>query len=121
MLVENITISKWGDQLMHGQNRKRYIQTTPEQKMYAVQEVLKNGRRRKAVAEELNVSVNSITTWIRKFKEAGENGLTPYSQDEITRLKEIEKKYNEQQEMELLKKLPIYIHLKKLPYPKKLK
>ncbi|QUG42972.1 transposase [Psychrobacillus sp. INOP01] len=106
---------------MHGQARKRYTQTTQEQKKYAVQEVLKNGRGRKAVAEELNVSVNSITTWIRKFKEAGENGLSSYSQEEIMRLKEIEKKYNEQQELELLKKLPIYIHLKKLPYPQKLK
>ena len=106
---------------MHGQFRKRYTQTTQEQKMYAVQEVLKNGRARKAVAEELNVSVNSITTWIRKFNNAGENGLSSYSSDEITRLKEIEKKYNEQRELESLKKLPIYIHLKKLPYPKKLK
>ena len=106
---------------MHGQFRKRYTQTTQQQKMYAVQEVLQNGRGRKGVAEELNVSVNSITTWIRKFKVAGENGLSSYSPDEITRLKEIEKKYNEQQELESLKKLPIYIHLKKLPYPKKLK
>ncbi|MFJ7828369.1 transposase [Psychrobacillus sp. NPDC096623] len=106
---------------MHGQFRKRYTQTTQEQKMYAVKEVLQRGRGRKEVAEELNVSVNSITTWIRKFKEAGENGLTSYSQDEIIRLKEIEKKYNEQLEMELLKKQPIYIHFKKLPYPKKIK
>ncbi|MEK3980248.1 transposase [Psychrobacillus sp. FSL K6-2836] len=106
---------------MHGQFRKRYTQTTQEQKMYAVQEVLKNGRGRKELAEELNVSVNSITTWIRKFKETGKNGITSYSQDEIMRLKEIEKKYNEQKEMESLKKLPIYIHVKKLPYPKKVK
>ena len=106
---------------MHGQLRKRYTQTTQEQKMYAVQQVLKNGRGRKEVAEELNVSVNSITTWIRKYKEAGENGLTANSQDEISRLKEIEKKYKEQQELELLKKLPIYIHLKKLQYTRKLK
>ncbi|MCZ8533965.1 transposase [Psychrobacillus psychrodurans] len=106
---------------MHGQFRKRYTQTTQEQKMYAVLEVLKNGRGRKELALELNVSVNSITTWIRKFKEAGENGFSSYSQEEIMRLKEIEKKYNEQKALELLKKLPIYIHLKKLPYPKKLK
>ncbi|SDO30272.1 Transposase [Psychrobacillus sp. OK028] len=106
---------------MHGQFRKRYTQTTQEQKMYAVQEVLQSGRGRKEVAEELNVSVNSITTWIRKFKEIGENALTSYSQDEIIRLKEIEKKYNEQLKLEMLKKQPIYIHLKKLPYPKKIK
>lgn len=112
MLVENITISKWRDQSMHGQFRKRYTQTTQEQKMYAVKEVLQNGRERKQVAEELHVSVNSISTWIRKFKEAGENSFSSYSQDEIVRLKEIEKKYNEQQEMESLKKLPIYVHLK---------
>ncbi|MEK3954845.1 MULTISPECIES: transposase [unclassified Psychrobacillus] len=106
---------------MHGQFRKRYTQTTQEQKMYAVQEVLKNGRGRKDVADELHVSVNSVTTWIRKYKEDGKNALSPYSQEEISRLKEIEKKYNEQQKMELLKKLPIYIHLKKLSYPRKLK
>ncbi|MER2078657.1 transposase [Psychrobacillus psychrotolerans] len=106
---------------MHGQFRKRYTQTTQEQKIYAVQEVLKNGRGRKDVADELHVSVNSVTTWIRKYKEDGKNALSPYSQEEISRLKEIEKKYNEQQKMELLKKLPIYIHLKKLLYPRKLK
>ncbi|WP_419959819.1 transposase [Psychrobacillus sp. BM2] len=106
---------------MHGQFRKRYTQTTQEQKMYAIQQVLKNGRGRKELAEELNVSVNSITTWIRKFKEAGENGFSSYSQDEIIRLKEIEKKYNKMKKMESLKKLPIYIHLKKLPYPQKIK
>jgi len=106
---------------MHGQFRKRYTQTTQEQKMYAVQQVLKNGRGRKEVAEELNVSANSITTWIRKFKETGENGFIANSQDEISRLKEIEKKYKEQQELELLKKLPIYIHLKKLLYTRRLK
>lgn len=76
---------------MHGQFRKRYTQTTQEQKMYAVQEVLKNGRGRKEVADELHVSVNSVTTWIRKYKEDGKNALSPYSQEEISRLKEIEK------------------------------
>ena len=106
---------------MHGQFRKRYTQTTQEQKMYAVQEVLQNGRVRKDLANELNVSVNSITTWIRKFKNAGENGFSSYSQDEITRLKEIEKKYEQQLKMENLKKLPIYIHLKKFTYTKKVK
>lgn len=81
---------------MHGQYRKRYIQTTCEQKLYAVQQVLEAGRVRKEVAEELNVSVNSITTWIRKFKEHGDHAFSSFSQHEITRLKEIEKKYHEQ-------------------------
>lgn len=106
---------------MHGQFRKRYTQTSQEQKVYAVLQVLNNGRGRREVAEELNVSVNSVTTWIRKYKEPGENGFISYSQDEIIRLKEVEKKYNEQQGLELLKKLPIYIHVKKLPYPKRVK
>lgn len=106
---------------MHGQFRKRYTQTSQEQKMYAIQEVLQAGRGRKEVAEELNVSVNSITTWIRKFKENGETSLTSYTSEEIIRLKEIEKKYNKHLELELLKKQPIYTHFKKLPYPKKIK
>jgi transposase len=89
---------------MHGQFRKRYTQTTIEQKVYAVQEVLHSGRTRKELAEELNVSVNSITTWLRKYKECGENGFSSFSRDEMDRLKEIEKKYYEQlKEMESLK------------------
>ena len=102
---------------MHGQFRKRYTQTTKKQKIYAIQEVLEKGRGRKEVAEELNVSVNSITTWIRKYKEAGEICFSTYSQEEIARLKEVEKEYKKQQKMELLKKQPIYMHLKKLPSP----
>lgn len=91
---------------MHGQFRKRYTQTTQEQKMYAVLEVLKNGRGRKELALELNVSVNSITTWIRKFKEAGENGFSSYSQEEIMRLKEIEKNTMNRRHWSCLKSFP---------------
>lgn len=78
---------------MHGLLRKRYIQTSCEQKLYAVQEVLLKKRTRKEIATELNVSINSITTWIKKYKEYGENGFTSFSQYEIKRLKEIEKNY----------------------------
>lgn len=100
---------------MHGQFRKRYTKTTMEQKVYAVKEVLHNGRGRKELAQELNVSVNSITTWIRKYKECGVNGFSSFSRDEIERLKEIEKKYYEQlKEMETLKNPSIVNHLRKL-------
>lgn len=91
---------------MHGQFRKRYTQTTQEQKMYAVQEVLKNGRGRKEVADELHVSVNSVTTWIRKYKEDGKNALSPYSQEEISRLKEIEKSIMSNKKWSYLKSFP---------------
>lgn len=91
---------------MHGQFRKRYTQTTQEQKMYAVQEVLKNGRGRKDVADELHVSVNSVTTWIRKYKEDGKNALSPYSQEEISRLKEIEKSIMSNKKWSYLKSFP---------------
>ncbi|MDI2587622.1 helix-turn-helix domain-containing protein [Psychrobacillus sp. NEAU-3TGS] len=78
---------------MHGLRRKRHIQASCEQKLYAVQEVLLEKRSRKDIATELNVSVNSITTWIKIYKEYGENGFTSVAQYEIKRLKEIEKNY----------------------------
>ncbi|TQR12295.1 helix-turn-helix domain-containing protein [Psychrobacillus soli] len=80
---------------MHGLLRKRYIQTSCEQKLYAVQEVLLKKRPRKEIATELNVSVNSVTTWIKKYKEYGENSFISSAQYEIKRLKEIEKHYYE--------------------------
>lgn len=93
---------------MHGLARKRYIQTSCEQKIYAVQEVLLKNRPRKEVAMELNVSVNAITTWLKKYKEYGESGFTSFSQNEIKRLKEIEKNY-----YELINSDKKQIHLKK--------
>ncbi|WP_342513203.1 transposase [Sporosarcina sp. FSL K6-1522] len=101
--------------MMNEKKRKR--QLSFEQKLYAVQEVLEKGRHKKDVASELDIHINSITNWMKIYREKGENGLRPTPKailldeaTELERLKKIEKKYNEQLvEIEILKKFHAFL------------
>ncbi|MBD7984896.1 transposase [Sporosarcina sp. Sa2YVA2] len=98
-------------------NRKRKQQASFEQKKYAVLEILEKGRHKNEVAIELDIHKNSLTNWINIYKEKGMDGLrssdsareTDYH-SELERLREIEKKYNEQlTEIEILKKFQAFL------------
>ena len=100
----------------HKKNIKR--QNTFDEKLYAVMEVLEKKRFNQDVAEEMNIHLNSLSNWLRQYRNFGKKGLeskydkTDVSEhsDEIKRLREIEKKYNEQQDhIEILKKFQAFL------------
>ena len=106
---------------MDNQNRNRKRQSTYEQKVYAVEEVLKKGRHRKDVASELDIHVNSLGLWINKYKTDGPSALRPAAgrmashedgseAEELKQLKEITKKYDDLvMENEILKKFQAFL------------
>ena len=99
-------------------DRKRILSF--EQKCTIVKEVLEENRPKTDIAAEHQIHVNSISNWIRIYKEKGVEGLRPFVKtpkvprdqlrDELKRLQEIEKKYNEQlTEIEILKKFQAFL------------
>ena len=103
---------------MSVRNKNRKPQNTFEEKVYAVMEVLEQKRLNRDVAEEMNIHPNSLTNWLRQYRNFGKKGLesnfdkTDVSEhsDEIKRLREIKKKYNEQQDhIEILKKFQAFL------------
>lgn len=93
--------------------------TSYEQKLAAIREVQEKKRHKQEVAEELGIHLNSLTNWLRIYREKGPEGLRPslkqtasasFPTDELERLKEIEKKYNDQlEEIEILKKFQAFL------------
>ncbi|QUW21310.1 hypothetical protein JSQ81_16090 [Sporosarcina sp. Marseille-Q4063] len=82
--------------------------------------MLENGRKRKEMALEKDVSLNSVNIWIRNYQLYGRDGLsfnkrTDYvaqeeTQKELKQLKKIGKRYNEQlEEIEILKKFQAFL------------
>lgn len=102
-----------------GTKKESGKQTSYAQKLAAVQEVLEKKRHIQEVAEELGIHPNSLTNWLRKYREKGPEGLQPsrhqtstYTSQtaELERLKAIEKKYNDQiEEIEILKKFQAFL------------
>lgn len=100
--------------------KKSKKQTSYDKKVEAVQEVLINKRHKQEVAEELGIHLNSLTNWLRIYREEGAEGLRPLEKrktsvdapptNELERLRAIEKKYNEQlDEIEILKKFQAFL------------
>ncbi|MDW0111542.1 helix-turn-helix domain-containing protein [Sporosarcina aquimarina] len=98
--------------------RKRILSF--EQKCTIVKEVLEENRPKTDIATEHRIHVNSISNWIRIYNEKGVEGLRPFVKtpkvprdqlrEELKRLQEIEKKYNEQlTEIEILKKFQAFL------------
>ena len=101
-----------------GNQKKSGKQSTGEQKLEAVREVLEKNRHKQDVANEMDVHINSLTNWLRIYREKGPEGLLPPARqtntlppaEELERLREIEKKYNEQlEEIEILKKFQAFL------------
>ena len=95
--------------------RKAYVRITQDGKLEGVLGVVENGRKRKEVALEKNVALNSVNIWLRNYQLYGRDGLSfnkrtafvaqEETQKELKRLKKIEKRYNEQREdIEIIKK-----------------
>nr|WP_144929302.1 helix-turn-helix domain-containing protein [Paenibacillus bovis] len=105
---------------MKYKNETRKRQSSFEEKCRVVQEILEQGRHKKDVAEDYQIHINTINNWIRAYKAKGVNGLRSAvkgaksddikTQSELDRLREIEKKYNEQmKEIEILKKFQAFL------------
>ena len=85
--------------------------------MKAIKEVLENKRHKKEVAAELGVSLGSINNWIKQYESPEIKkiqplivGDTPEVNEELKRLRAIEKKHQEQQlEIEILKKFQAFL------------
>lgn len=103
---------------MYIRPKTRKRQSSYEQKLYAVNEVREKKRHKQDVAKELEIHINSLTRWLQQFREHGPEGLlTHYDKpdlidhmEELKRLKEVEKKYNEQlTQIEILKKFQAFL------------
>jgi len=100
--------------------RKAYVRLTQDEKLEVVLGVLENGRKRKEMALEKDVALNSVNIWIRNYQLYGRDGLSfnkrkayvaqEETQKELKRLRRIEKRYNEQlEEIEVLKKFQAFL------------
>lgn len=100
--------------------RKKIVYTNPNDKLKAVERVVHGGESTRVIAEELSVSLTSVQTWVKQYRDhgpafflEGKKGITPVTfinQEELTRLKDIEKKYQEQEiQIEILKKFQAFL------------
>ena len=102
---------------MNLENKKPQRQSHPKHKLYAVKEVLDNNRHKREVAAELNVSLGTINNWIKQSEfpkikkiEPLIVGDTPEVNEELNRLRIIEKQLNEKElEIEILKKFQAFL------------
>lgn len=109
--------------MVYRPRRKRNIYTSPENKIKAVERILKENISTIQMAEEMNVSRTSIQQWVRQYKDFGpvyflEKGthnseMTMVDIEELGRLKAIEVAYKEQQiQVEILKKFQTFLKQK---------
>ena len=103
---------------MYIRPKTRKRQKTYEQKLYAVNEVREKKRHKHDVSLELEIHINSLTIWLKQFREHGSEGLLSHYEkpdlvehtEELNRLKTVEKKYNEQlTQIEILKKFQAFL------------
>ncbi|QFF99859.1 hypothetical protein PB01_14070 [Psychrobacillus glaciei] len=103
---------------MNIRKKTRKRQNSYEQKLFAVNEVRLKNRHKQDVAEELDIHINSLTKWLKLYREHGEDALlSNYEKpdlmehtEELNRLRDIEKKYKEQLiQNEILKKFQAFL------------
>lgn len=111
--------------MVYRKRRKRIVYTTPENKIKAVERVLLEKIPTRQVAEEIDVSQTSIQQWVKQYKDYGPQHffknkknlekypVTMIDEQELKRLKEIEKAYEEQKvQVEILKKFQTFLKQK---------
>lgn len=96
-----------------------------EARLKAVRQVLEDGRPRADVISENNISLGTLNNWLKRYKAESETGLEAKRStsapkepvdEELARLREIEKKYNEQlEDIEILKKFRASLEAKTDP------
>lgn len=105
-------------------NQKRKQHNTFDEKLYAVKQVIYGNRPRMDVAIEMQVTLATLTNWLKRYELNGSEGLkvqvneSPKENllDEVERLRLIEKKYYEQQEdIEILKKFQASLEANESP------
>lgn len=103
--------------------RKKNVYTDPKDKLKAVERIVLEGIPARIVAEEMSVSLTSVQTWAKQFRDHGPNFFIDgkkarqpsilVEQEELNRLKEIEQKYKEQEiQIEILKKFQAFLRKK---------
>jgi len=60
---------------MYIRKKTKKRQLTYEQKLFTVNEVRLNKRNRQDVSEELGIQINSLTGWLKLYREHGEDTL----------------------------------------------
>ncbi|MBE1556002.1 transposase [Sporosarcina limicola] len=109
--------------MVYRPRRKRNINTSPENKIKAVERILEENIPTKQMAEKMDVSQTSIQQWVRQYKDFGpayflekdthNSEMTMVDIEELVRLKAIEKAYKEQQiQVEILKKFQTFLKQK---------
>lgn len=109
--------------MVYRPRRKRNIYTSPENKIKAVEHVLKENIATRQMAEEMNVSQTSIQQWVKQYKDFGpayflkkdtdNSVMTTVDAEELARLRVIEIAYEEQQiQVEILKKFQTFLKQK---------
>ncbi|WP_192797467.1 transposase [Psychrobacillus glaciei] len=103
---------------MNIRKKTKKRQLTYEQKLFAVNEVRLKKRNRQDVADEMEIHINSLTGWLKLYREHGEDALHSHYEksdliehtEELNRLRDIEKKYKEQLiQNEILKKFQAFL------------
>lgn len=103
--------------------RKRIVYTDPLDKLKAVERIVHDHVPTRVIAEELSVSLTSVQQWAKQYKDYGpafftnkESNLNPgvwVDSQEYSRLKEIEKDFEEKQlQVEILKKFQTFLRSK---------
>lgn len=109
--------------MVYRPRRKRSIYTSPEDKIKAVERILREHIPTKQMAEEINVSQTSIQQWVKQYKNHGPqsflktdkntNTTTTVEVGELERLKAIEVAYEEQRiQVEIIKKFQTFLKQK---------
>ena len=101
---------------MYVRKKLQKRRSSTETKLYAVQQVKELDRSKRVVAEEIGYSVNSVIPWVKIFDDHGEAGLRTKKshllsndRSELEDLRSIEKYYQQQEEIEILKKFLAFL------------
>lgn len=105
--------------------RKKIVYTNPADKLKAVERIVQNGESTRTISEELAVSLTSVQTWVKQYKDygpayfidkekavKGEAGVW-IDTNEYENLRQLEKNYEEMQlQVEILKKFQAFLKMK---------
>lgn len=103
--------------------RKRIVYTDPLDQLKAIEKIIYEGTSTRIIAEELSVSLTNVQQWVKKYKDFGPTFFTDkkkeeksgvwINSEELARLKQIEKEYDEKQlQVEILKKFQTFLNMK---------
>lgn len=111
--------------MLYRRRRKRNVYTKPHDKLKAVERIMQGEESTRTISEELSVSLTSVQTWVKQYKDNGPSFFTGKSEtvkdgvgiwvstEEHEHLKELEKNYEDMQlQVEILKKFHTFLKVK---------